>query len=368
MEKYNNVQRPDASRNEMYWIVYQTINLVNNKIYVGVHKTKDPNVFDGYLGNGIYINQPNTYIYGKTKFECAVKKYGPKNFKRTVLCIFNNEEEAYLEEGRIVNENFLARSDVYNMILGGKLPPNIPPIKEVHQYSLEGYYVQSFESFLKASEEISRNSSSISEACANNISCGGFYWSKEKVEKLNLDDYAPTQTKKVLYQYSIDGEYLRSFDSTRETGYSQASQSAILGNLVDGKYYFCYVKADNYSKARDSYMKSRTIYQYDSDGNFIKEWNYLEAMKQFPEDGINQAIRHKKLTKSGYFWGLQKYSIYNKPIKMANKKIAKYSITGELIKVYENSSECYKENGKGVYKNVTGLRKTYKGFIYKYIE
>ena len=49
--------------------------------------------------------------------------------------------------------------------------------------------------------------------------------------------------------------------------------------MVNGKYYFCYVKADTYDKARDSYIKSRKIYQYDSEGNFLKEWNYLEALK-----------------------------------------------------------------------------------------
>ena len=75
--------------------------------------------------------------------------------------------------------------------------------------------------------------------------------------------------------YSDTGEFLKEFDSTRQTGYSQASQAAILGNMVDGKYYFCYVKAENYSKARDSYMKSRLIYQYDENGNFIKEWKFL---------------------------------------------------------------------------------------------
>ena len=36
------------------YIVYETTNLVNNKIYIGVHKTTDPDKFDGYLGNGIY--------------------------------------------------------------------------------------------------------------------------------------------------------------------------------------------------------------------------------------------------------------------------------------------------------------------------
>jgi len=38
------------------WIVYLTTNLVNKKIYVGVHKTLTPDVFDGYIGCGINIH------------------------------------------------------------------------------------------------------------------------------------------------------------------------------------------------------------------------------------------------------------------------------------------------------------------------
>ena len=33
----------------MKYIVYQTINKINNKIYIEVHKTENPEVFDGYL-------------------------------------------------------------------------------------------------------------------------------------------------------------------------------------------------------------------------------------------------------------------------------------------------------------------------------
>lgn len=34
----------------MKYIVYCTTNLINNKIYVGVHQTSDPTHFDGYIG------------------------------------------------------------------------------------------------------------------------------------------------------------------------------------------------------------------------------------------------------------------------------------------------------------------------------
>ena len=40
----------------MEYIVYLTNNIINNKIYVGVHKTEDSNIFDGYYGNGLIIN------------------------------------------------------------------------------------------------------------------------------------------------------------------------------------------------------------------------------------------------------------------------------------------------------------------------
>lgn len=34
---------------KMKHIVYKTINLDNNKIYIGVHQTEIPEIFDGYL-------------------------------------------------------------------------------------------------------------------------------------------------------------------------------------------------------------------------------------------------------------------------------------------------------------------------------
>ena len=368
MEKNSNVQRLGASRNPIYyWIVYQTTNLVNNKIYIGVHKTKTPYEFDGYLGCGAYINNAYTYEHGKTYFHNALKKYGVKNFRRTTLKVFDDEALAYAEEARLVDTEFLRRNDVYNMILGGNTTCGTSVVP-VYMYDLQGNYIQEFESQNAGAEFIGKRASGISEACTTNISYGGFYWSKVKNTKLDLSQYHSIQTCIPIYQYSIDGDYIQEFPSTRATGYSQAAQSAILGNIVDKKYYFCYVKADTYSKARDIYVKNRLIYQYDANGKFLKEWSYLEALKTFPKDSINQAIRHKLLTASGYFWGLQKYEEYNVPVKKQNKQIGKYDLNGNLIATYPNSSTCYAENGKGAYKNLVGLRKTYKGFVYKYIE
>ena len=40
---------------KIFYIVYQTVNTVNHKIYIGIHQTASLE-FDGYLGNGIWIN------------------------------------------------------------------------------------------------------------------------------------------------------------------------------------------------------------------------------------------------------------------------------------------------------------------------
>ena len=88
----------------MFYYLYQIINKVNNKIYVGVHKTKDMN--DGYMGSGKVIKR-------------AIEKHGTDNFQKDILEFFDNQESMYVREKEIVTEEFLSRDDVYNLRRGG---------------------------------------------------------------------------------------------------------------------------------------------------------------------------------------------------------------------------------------------------------
>ena len=127
----------------MKYIVYQTTCKVNNKIYIGVHGT-EMDEFDGYIGNGVSIYRPATYMNPKTPFQYAVKKYGIKNFIRTTLQEFEIEKDAYKLEEILVNEQFLKREDVYNLALGGRLPDCANPRKKVYMYDLEGNFEREF--------------------------------------------------------------------------------------------------------------------------------------------------------------------------------------------------------------------------------
>ncbi len=88
----------------MYYLIYQTTNKINGKIYVGKHITKDLN--DGYLGSGKYLHN-------------AIEKYGIENFERTILFFCETEDEMNAKEKEIVNEDFVARKDTYNLKIGG---------------------------------------------------------------------------------------------------------------------------------------------------------------------------------------------------------------------------------------------------------
>lgn len=90
----------------MNYIVYKTTNLINKRIYVGVHKQEDPHIFDGYLGsNRILLH--------------SIKKHGAENFKRETVEIFSDMNEAYEMESMIVDESFVKRPDTYNLSPGG---------------------------------------------------------------------------------------------------------------------------------------------------------------------------------------------------------------------------------------------------------
>lgn len=88
----------------MYHIVYLTTNLVNNKIYVGVHSTYNLN--DGYLGSGIILSR-------------SIKKYGERNFKRDILYYCLSRQDALDIESLIVNRDFVNNESTYNIHIGG---------------------------------------------------------------------------------------------------------------------------------------------------------------------------------------------------------------------------------------------------------
>lgn len=89
----------------MKYYLYKITNLVNERIYVGVHKTINEN--DGYMGSGKIL-------------KAAIRKYGIENFKKDVLEEFDTAAAMFAREAEIVNQAFVDRPDVYNIKCGGQ--------------------------------------------------------------------------------------------------------------------------------------------------------------------------------------------------------------------------------------------------------
>lgn len=104
--------------------LYKITNLLNNRIYIGVHKTDDLN--DGYMGSGKLINS-------------AIKKYGIENFKKEILEFFDTYADALAREADIVTDEFLLREDVYNLRKGGQGGFDYINHKELNNAANNGY-------------------------------------------------------------------------------------------------------------------------------------------------------------------------------------------------------------------------------------
>ena len=88
----------------MYYIIYQTTNLVNGKYYVG--KWETASLKQSYLGSGKLLRK-------------AIEKYGIDNFEREELMFCQSSKELNEIERLIVDEVLVKDERCYNLALGG---------------------------------------------------------------------------------------------------------------------------------------------------------------------------------------------------------------------------------------------------------
>lgn len=87
-----------------YNMVYEIKNLLNGKIYVGVHSTD--NLDDCYMGSSVPLRRD-------------INHYGGQNFVKRIIMFCETSQDMYRMEAEIVNQEFINRTDVYNLQLGG---------------------------------------------------------------------------------------------------------------------------------------------------------------------------------------------------------------------------------------------------------
>lgn len=356
----------------MKYIVYLTTNKKNGKIYIGVHGTANPNTFDGYLGCGAYSNKPSSYNKGKSHFHKAIMKYGINNFHRTALREFDSLEDALDLESLLVTEEFVKRTDTYNEVIGGGVPPMLT--KRIYQFDLRGNLIKRWDSITDVTTYLSCNKNRIRMVINDKRSFNNSYWSE--TETININEFM-LSIRDGVFQYTKDGILLNTFNDASEAALKlDIDRKSIVNSVFNrtscGGYYFLRsdedIKTLLSAKRNNIKMNAIKVYRYLLTGEFDMEYDSIEdACNDTPKSShgnITRAIKGNK-TCAGYKWSYERHDVHNEYIPLNPVKISQYDLDHNLVKTWDSVNECKKEF-PCCQKVCRKERKSTKGFIFEY--
>ncbi len=283
-----------------YMFVYRTTNLKNGKIYIGQHSTND--LTDGYKGSGLLINK-------------AFNKYGKINFQFEIIEFSDSREYLdQLEKKLIMEQSALNKNIGYNLHQGGLGGSSF---KKINQYKLDGSYIRTWDAIIIASQELNLSYKTI-QNCAREIkpSCGGFIW-KDYSKYSDCKDIQPFKNNSIksINQYSIDGKFIRSWDSITEAALTLNVSASNIGKccgmepstLVIGGFVWRYSVDVNGLTDINAvvYKARRKVEQYTIEGIYLKTFESIsDASKEIKgsTSNISRCCNGERKTAGGYIW------------------------------------------------------------------
>lgn len=263
----------------MKYIVFLTRNLKqkingNSRIYIGVHATENPEMFDGYLGEGISAQQASTFMYPKTPLQCAVKKYGVSSFERDTLYVYDTKEEAYRKLNELVTPDFIQLTHTYNREL-----PSYNGY--VYQFNLEGKIVKKWKSFSELTDFYSYPAERFIEPVNRKCMFLNSYWKYTPIIK--LEEYSPKYINTSTFIYSESGKLLKIVTKEEcakllNCSIEDVEEAFKNQRLLNGKYVSNKLTDLFIPKPRRNYLK-QTFYVYKVDGSFLGTYKGKAIMK-----------------------------------------------------------------------------------------
>jgi hypothetical protein len=188
--------------------------------------------------------------------------------------------------------------------------------------------------------------------------------------------------KKKCYQYDLYGNFIREWDSITEASNS-LNQKSTTGIIKCCKNKIKFFKAfiwryEYFDKLEVSFevKKYDKIYQYNIEGDLIREWNNPNEINKFysKKTNILRALKYDKLF-DGYRWSRIKVNSLSE-LKWSNgdsrnifeyNKIYQYSIDGDFIKEWRNATEVYEvydviNKNRNLQRAVENINNTLYGF------
>lgn len=326
----------------MKYIVYCTTCKVNGKIYIGVHKTENPEIFDHYIGNGLKVGW--TIKNPHTAFQNAIKKYGYSQFYRTTLYVFDTAEEAYNKEAEIVNLDFVKRRDNYNTSIGGVISGCV--YDSLYQYDYDGNFIKEWSSVQETVNYYGCNSNRFNMAIKDKRSAFNSYWSKTKYDKLDVSEYRKSHASEI-YCYNEKGDLIKYFNSVKEImsefGFTKASVDDAMSHKRPLRgYYFIsdFTNIYNLIKKREMVynLTDNSVSLYNKEGNIIQ--TYASIAKAAKENNVTPTKIKNSIKNSDGVWAYGYNSKYTPNKTPVGIKVEQYDLEENLIKTWNSISAC----------------------------
>lgn len=239
-------------------------------------------------------------------------------------------------------------------------------IKEVHQYSLSGDYIKSFSSITDAAKSIGVGVTAIAACCNNRVKTAyKFRWSFNKYDKL------PELIKNIktnsIYQLDSDKKlvaiwYKYSDISNQLKITSHTIQKYLDKDILYKNSYWTSTEPEDkcISSTLNPTLKeplfpnntsnSLKIYQYDLDGNFVKEYpSASEADRQFGAKSYGAAAsaarkNNQYKTAYGYQWSYEKHDkiepYINNSAKAKIKKVYVFDVLKSEVTSFNSIADA----------------------------
>ena len=316
----------------------------NNKYIVYCHITPNGKKYIGITSIGMHKRFANGKGYRTQKvFYRAIQKYGWENIRHIVLLDNLDRESAkqcekyYIALYKTNCNRYNNPSFGYNMTDGGDTGTVGLHLSEEHKqklreinkkrrtpisyFDLNGNYIGTANTYNEAQIITGIPKENILKAVKGRIkSCGGYqfrYFIKEDVKngidryKINKNHF--TKYNVPVYQYSLDGIFIRCFRNPRiaekETGFKSGHIIECAKGIYNVSYGFVwsFEKHKTIDKRNNCPTYPKSVCQYDIEGNYLNTfYSISDACKAIEKPNgrwnITKALKGERKIAYGYKW------------------------------------------------------------------
>lgn len=241
----------------------------------------------------------------------------------------------------------------------------------VHQYSMDGEYIASYDSIMQAAREVGCLYSGIAHASRKDGRyCAGYQWRRTKVDsvapiKLLNHDKVVELWENGYFLTWIRDELHTTVPVIKKILYAHGFSDEDFSNRLS---------AQRVSNA----TKYENIYQYDMDGNYVKTYNSIREASienNIVESSISSVLHGALKSAGGYQWRafkVEKIESYKSQIKHPSaREVHQYALDGTYIRSYGTLKEAIRDfniskNTNALVKAARGERDSWRGFQWSF--